>query len=238
MLVTCVAAIDKASRTSSVPHLPFLPKREALRTGFIDILELLLRSSPKRNFIQAGAHTVMTLEGIFHAFRFDGLAIKASGGGLPNLESWESGVKDVLGGLVANFPLWVRAPPEFQFGLATCVLEIFRDTPELFCKVVSLESILLSICICCPDEYVVDSERTLDKGVGSVSGCGDFESRTVPFTKRPTTTSPLTKRERLHMRGYLWQVARLLLERGINQEDGDALAQFVATCDDQQLVRP
>lgn len=237
MLVTSVT-IDDASRTSSVPHLPLLPKREALRTGFIDILELLLRSSPKRNFIQAGPHTVMTLEGIFHAFQFDGLAVKASGGGFLNLESWQSGVKDVLGGLVANFPLWVRAPPEFQFSLATFALEIFRGTPELFCKVVSVESILLSICICCPDEYVVDSERTLNKSGGGVLGSGDFDPRAVPFTKRPTTTSPLSKRDRLHMRGYLWQMVRLLLEREINQEDGDAIAQFMATCDDQRLVNP
>lgn len=218
--------------------MPLLPKREALRTGFIDILELLLRSSPKRNFIQAGAHTVMTLEGIFHAFQLDGLAVKASGGGggFLNQEYWQSGVKDILRRLVANFPLWVRAPPEFQFGLATCALEIFRGTPELFCEVVSVESILSSICSCCPDEYAADSERTLDRGGGDVLGSGDFEPRTVPFTKRSTTTSPLSKKERLHMRGYLWQVVRLLLEREINQEDGDALAQFMATCDDQRLV--
>ena len=213
--------------------MPLDPKRETLGTGCVEILELLLRSSPKKNFTQAGAHTVMTLEGIFRACRLDHVSVEASGVG----RHLERGANHVFGRLVANFPLWVRAPPEFQFGLATCILDIFREIPGLLGQVASVEGTLSNIRICCPDDLVDDSERTFDEGGGSASESANAK-RGSPVAKRPVIMSSLNRRERLHMRGYLWQMVRLLLEREVSQDAGDSLAQFVASCDDRRLVRP
>lgn len=40
------------------------------------------------------------------------------------------------------------------------------------------------------------------------------------------------------MRGYLWQMMRLLLEQEVSQDAGDFLAKLVADCDDRRLLRP
>lgn len=139
--------------------------RETLGTGCVEILELLLRSSPKKNFTHAGVHTVMTLKGIFRACRLDHVSVEASSVG----RHLEPRANHVFGRLVANFLLWVRAPPEFQFGLATCILDIFREIPGLLGQVASVEGTLFNICICCPDDLVNESERTLDEGGGSAT---------------------------------------------------------------------
>lgn len=194
------------------------------RAGGVEILELLIRSSPRENFACAGAHTVMALEGIFYTFRLRLVSVASSDGD----RLLKAGAQQVLVCLVANFPLWARAPPEFLLGLATSVLDIVREIPELFRRLVSVEKTLTSIRICCPDRTHADDGQVL----GTKS-----ETPGPSSPKRPVTTSLEDRRERLHMRGFLWEVVRQLVKEEMSQEDGNAFVQFMASCDDTRLVR-
>lgn len=214
-------------------------------------MELLLLSAPTRTFALAGAHTVMVLERIFKACQslkqpvdidkaFSGLA---EGACLPQagLVSFE---RQILVCLLTNFPLWVRAPTEFQFGLVTSVLDMVRGAPELLHQVLPLDTILASVQICCPDQIPRESGQVLEEDGDSASGFMDSETASESsadvFEARTSTNqdwSSMSRRERLHMRGFLWELLRVLLEREVRQEDGDALIHFLASCDDTRLVR-
>lgn len=145
--------------------------------------------------------------------------------------------------LLTNFSLWARAPPEFQFGLVTSVLEMVRNAPENFRRIISVEGILESIRSCCPDDLYRGQELEAEKA--NTGGAFDVESMSESSYDDPGATlsaervwTTLASRERLHMRGFLWEIVRLLLKRQVSQQDGDSLVQMLASCNDSRLVRP
>ena len=145
--------------------------------------------------------------------------------------------------LLANFPLWARAPPEFQFGLVTSVLDVVRDGSELCRQSLPLELVLVSVRVCCPDRLPGEAGQTLDgEGIGA-SGFMSSETTSESSADLSETTSTdqnwtsMARKERLHMRGFLWELVRLLLDREVNKQDGDAIVHFLASCDDARLVR-
>ncbi len=149
----------------------------------------------------------------------------------------------IVASLLANFPLWARAPPEFQFGLVTSVLDVVRDAPELFRQSLPLQLVLDSVRVCYPDESSADAGRPTDEETGisglissdTTSESSADESETIYSTDNSWTS--LARKERLHMRGFLWEIVRLLLGRTVSEQDGEALVQFMASCNDERLVR-
>lgn len=211
----------------------------------MEVLELLLCSSPRRNFALAGVHTVMVLDGIFQASRLHEVLITNNQGPSEEPENGRhipvgacSLENQVLVSLLTNFSLWVNAPPEFQFGLAVSVLAMVQKSPERFRQIVPVETILTSIRACCLDQISGDTSQTLVNGVvdalgignGTIKSCEE-NSEAASSTHRDWTN--MARKEKLHMRGLLWEVVQLLL----GPEDGDVLVQFLASCDDTQLVR-
>ncbi|CAM9496985.1 unnamed protein product, partial [Ectocarpus fasciculatus] len=218
--------------------------------GGVEILELLLQSAPKKLFAQAGAHTVLVLERIFWACRSHQLSVYIQQA-LPRLAEdayrpragMHSLEHQILVCLLSNFSLWARAPPEFQFGLVTSVLDMVRGAPELFRQLLPLESVLTSIRVCCPDQIAAETGRPHEEDRNSVSGFMASETTSessADFSDTNSTTdrewSSMARRERTHMRGFLWEFVRLLLEREVRQQDGEALVHFIASCDDTRLV--
>ncbi|CAM9130173.1 unnamed protein product, partial [Hapterophycus canaliculatus] len=218
--------------------------------GGMEILELLLHSAPKRNFALAGAHTVMVLESIFQACQSLNLpaTIEKTLPGLAEgayilqagLVSFEH---QILVCLLTNFPLWVRAPTEFQFGLVTSILDMVRSAPDMLQQVLPLDTILASVRVCCPDKIPLESDQTLEDNGHDAPGFMDSETASESSADMYERTSSMdqdwrsmSRRERLHMRGYLWEVLRVLLEREVRQQDGHALVHFLASCDDTRLV--
>lgn len=216
--------------------------------GGVEILELLLQSAPKKHFAQAGAHTVLVLERIFWACRshelfvyiqqaLPGLAEDAyrPRAGMYSLEN------QILVRLLSNFSLWARAPPEFQFGLVTSVLDMVRGAPELFRQLLPLESLLTSMRVCCPDQIAAEPHEEDRNIVSGFMGSETTSESSADFSDSNSTTdrewSSMVRRERTHMRGFLWEFVRLLLEREVRQQDGEALVHFIASCDDARLVR-
>lgn len=145
--------------------------------------------------------------------------------------------------LLANFPLWARAPPEFQFGLVTSVLDVVRDGSQLFRQSLPLELVLVSVRVCCPDQIPGEADQSLDGEGTGVSGFMSSETTSESSADLSETSSTdqdwtrMARRERLHMRGFLWELVRLLLAREVNKQDGDAVVHFLASCDDTRLVR-
>lgn len=145
--------------------------------------------------------------------------------------------------LLANFPLWTRAPPEFQFGLVTSVLDVVRDDSELCRQSLPLELVLDSVRVCCPDQIPGEAGQSLDGEGTGVSGFMSSETTSESSAALSERSSPdehwtsMARRERLHMRGFLWELVRLLFDREVNKQDGDAIVYFLASCDDTRLVR-
>lgn len=145
--------------------------------------------------------------------------------------------------LLANFPLWARAPPEFQFGLVTSVLDVVRDGSELCRQSLPLELVLASVRVCCPDQMPGEAGQSPNGEETVVAGFMSSETTSESSADLSETSSTeqdwtsMARRERLHMRGFLWELVRLLLDREVNKQDGDALAHFLASCDDTRLVR-
>ncbi|CAM9566448.1 unnamed protein product, partial [Ectocarpus sp. 13 AM-2016] len=218
--------------------------------GGAEILELLLQSAPNKYFAQAGAHTVLVLERIFWACRSHQLSVyiqQALAGLAEDAYRPRAGMysldNQILVCLLSNFSLWARAPPEFQFGLVTSVLDMVRGAPELFRQLLPLESVLTSIRVCCPDQIAAETGRPHEEDRNSASGFMGSETTSessADLSDTNSTTdrewSSMLRRERTHMRGFLWEFVRLLLEREVREQDGEALVHFIASCDDTRLV--
>eukprot|EP00752_Nemacystus_decipiens_P002115 g2019.t1 len=217
--------------------------------GGVEILQVLLRSAPKMRFSSAGTHTVMVLERIFQTCRSDRLSAyiqQALPGLTEDAYRPEAGVSSlphqILLCLLANFPLWARAPPEFQFGLVTSVLDVARDEPELCRQSLPLERVLVSVRVCCPDQIPGEAGQSLGGERTGVSGFMSSETTSESSADLSGTTSTdadwtiMARRERLHMRGFLWELVRLLLGREVGKQDGEAIVHFLASCDDTRLV--
>lgn len=231
-------------------------QHDFFRVGGVEILELLLRSAPEENFALAGAHTVIVLEAIYLACgshdatvvnvpKAPRLAENADSvdGGAPSLQH------QVVFCLLSNFPLWARAPPAFQFGLANRLLDLVRENPTRFRYMISIEAILSSIHVCFSDNV----PSALDDTLGDVEGLavvmqalkmpsGEGVSGNLPqrpnemdATKQDWTR--MAHKERWHIRSCLWEVIRLLLAEYTSQENAVALVRFMASCDDARLVR-
>lgn len=194
----------------------------------------------------------MVLERIFRACRSRRLSVYiqeakpelAEEGYRPQAEI-SSLEHQIVASLLANFPLWARAPPEFQFGLVTSVLDVVRDAPELFRQSLPLQLVLDSVRVCYPDQSSAEASRPMADEETGISGLissdttsesSADESETIFSTDNGWTS--MAQRELLHMRGFLWELVRLLLGRTVSEQDGEALVQFVASCNDARLVRP
>lgn len=220
--------------------------------GGVEILEDLLRSAPKTVFSSAGAHTVTVLERIFQACRSHRLSVyiqQALSRLAQDAYRPQDGVcsleHQITSCLLADFSVWAGAPPEFQFGLVTTVLDMIRDAPELFKQALPLQPVLASIRVCCPDQKSVEAGQLLEDERDVISGLLNSETTSESSADVSEMTSStdqdwtrMAPREISHMRGFLWELVRLLLGRGVSKQDGDALVQFVASCDDTGLVRP
>lgn len=228
-------------------------QHDLFSAGGVEILELVLRSAPTKTFTSAGPHTVMVLEALFDACRLHQVpstisrGASALHGDSSRLQAREPSLEhQVLVCLLTNFSLWARAPPQLQFGLATSLLDLVRNTPERCRPMVSVGAVLTSIRDCCPHRIARRSSKVL-MGVGSgsagrASGASDGQSASdMPPERLDMMESrdwnSMGRGERLHMRIFLWEVVRLLLGAGVSSQDGDDLVRFVAGCDDTRLVR-
>lgn len=193
----------------------------------------------------------MVLERIFQTCRSDRLSAYTQQA-LPGLAEDayrpEAGISSlehqILVCLLANFPLWARAPPEFQFGLVTSVLDVVRDGPELCRQSLPLELVLASVRACCPDQSPGEASQPLDGEGTGISGFMSSETTSESSADVSETTSStdqdwtsMARRERLHMRGFLWELVRLLLGQEVSKQHGEAVVHFLASCDDTRLVR-
>lgn len=192
----------------------------------------------------------MVLERIFQACRSHRLSSyiqQALPGLAEDAYRPEAGISSlehqILVYLLGNFPLWARAPPEFQSGLVTSVLEVVRDGPELCRQSFPLELVLASVRVCCPDRIPGEAGKPLDDEGAGISGFMSSETTSESSADVSETSSAdqnwtsMARRERLHMRGFLWELVRLLLGREVSKQDGDELVHFLASCDDTRLVR-
>lgn len=221
------------------------------RVGGMEILELLLRSAPRTCFACAGAHTVIVLEAIYIACDFRKTTfVNARGDAVlvdsaDNLEAETRSLQHhVVVYLLANFPLWARAPPALQFGLATRLLDLVRDSPRHFRTILSVEAMLTSIRVCCADGGTLGDVESLAGRIEELAmPSGDHTGVAAAQCSEDAGSTPrgwitMARRERWHMRSCLWEVIRLLLGEKTTKEDGIALVRFVANCGDATLVRP
>lgn len=230
-------------------------QRDFFSAGGVEVLELVLRSAPTKTFTSTGPHTVMVLETLFDACRLHQVSTAINQGESALAEDanrlqpeGSSLEQQVLVGLLTNFSLWAPAPPQLQFGLATSLLDLVRATPERCRPMVSVGEVLTNIRDCCPHRI---GRRTSNMPVGAGSGArsvrracgvhGDESAREVSPARSDLTVSrdwnSMSRKERLHMRSFLWEVVRLLLGAGVSPQDGDDLVRFVASCGDTRLVR-
>lgn len=220
--------------------------------GGVEILEHLLRSAPKTVLSSAGAHTVTVLERIFQACRSHHLSVYIQQA-LPGLahdayrppDGVYSLDHQITSCLLTDFSVWARAPPEFQFGLVTTVLGMVRDAPELFRQSLPLQPILASISVCFSRQDSAETGQPLEDERDGIAGLMHSETTSESSADVSETTSStgqdwtrMVRREISHMRGFLWELVRLLLGQGVSKRDGDALVHFLATCDNTGLVRP
>lgn len=198
----------------------------------------------------AGARTVMVLESIFETSRLHHALVGGSRkarsvtDNAHELGAEGASLQDqVLKCLLANFSLWAKTPPEFQFGVVTTVLDMIRESPDRLRGIVSVESVLASIRTCFPHFVSDEAGDGLDPTATPVMKnveCGDASACPSAMVEAELTAerewTSMVWRERQHMRGFLWEMVRLLVGREVSQQDGDSLILFMANCDDAQLV--
>ncbi|CAN0386025.1 unnamed protein product, partial [Ectocarpus sp. 12 AP-2014] len=101
-----------------------------------------------------------------------------------------------------------------------------RSAPELFRQLLPLESVLTSIRVCCPDQIAAETGRPHEEDRNSASGFMGSETTSESSADLSDTNSTpdrewssMLRRERTHMRGFLWEFVRLLLEREVREQD-------------------